>query len=78
MKKIDQFQEHQLEELNSCKSYQEACTYIVLLDLIRGSDIEEVYLCLNWVAQDFDLTERLYSKIEEIKTWKSLGDIDLE
>lgn len=60
----------QLEALRKNEDYKNASIYTVLLDLVEGSDIEEVFMVLHNVASDLDQRELLESQFEKSKLWK--------
>jgi hypothetical protein len=66
------FQREQLEKLRSQKkyAYEEASIYTVLLDLIEGNGLDEVFMMLHNVATDLEQRKELEDKFEEAKKWK--------
>lgn len=71
-KKDMEFQRKLVEELNSGKefAYQEASIYTVLLDLVEGNGIDEVFTILHNVATDLKKREELESMFESVKNFK--------
>ena len=68
------FQKKLVKELNSNKelAYQDASIYTVLLDLVQGNSIEEVFMMLHNVATDLKKRNKLESQFEKAKSWKWL------
>jgi len=74
MSKDMKFQKKLVKELNSNKelAYQDASIYTVLLDLVQGNSIEEVFMMLHNVATDLKKRKKLESQFEKAKSWKWL------
>ena len=72
MVKINEHQLKQLKDLRSGKefSYQDASIYTVLLDLVQGSGIDEVFIMLHNVAFDLDKREEFESLFDNAKNYK--------
>lgn len=54
MEKDMKFQREQLKKLRSLEpfAYEEASIYTILLDLVEGNGLDEVYLVMNMLAND--------------------------
>lgn len=51
-------------------AYQDASIYTVLLDLVEGNGIDEVFMMLHNVASDLGKREDLEKKFNESKAWE--------
>ena len=58
---LDEFQKKQLAKLREYNesSYPEASIYTVLLDLVQGNSLAEVFLMLQEVAKDLEIESEL-------------------
>jgi len=72
IEKLDKFQLKQLKEFRKYekKSYEEASIYTILLDLVDGNGIEEVFSVLHNLASDLGILDTLKSEMEKSKKWK--------
>ena len=66
------FQRKLVKELKSNKefAYQDASIYTILLDLIEGNGVEEVFVILHNVATDLKKRKELESQFEKAKGWE--------
>lgn len=66
------FQMTQLKKLRSQEkfAYEEASIYTVLLDLVKGNGIDEVFMMLHNVASDLEQRKQLEDKFDEAKKWE--------
>lgn len=66
------FQREQVKKLRSQEkfAYEEASIYTILLDLVEGNGLDEVFMMLHNVASDLEQREELESKFEEAKMWE--------
>lgn len=71
MNKENKFQKEQLKKLRSQEkgAYEEASIYTILLDLIEGNGLEDVFMTLHNVATDTGERKLLEQKLEESKSW---------
>lgn len=72
IEKLDKFQLKQLKEFRKYEkdSYEEASIYTILLDLVDGNGIEEVFSVLHNLASDLGILDTLKSEMEKSKKWK--------
>ena len=72
MSKDMKFQRKLVKELKSNKefAYQDASIYTILLDLIEGNGVEEVFVILHNVATDLKKRKELESQFEKVKGWE--------
>jgi len=72
MSKDMKFQRKLVKELKSNKefAYQDASIYTVLLDLVEGNGVDEVFMILHNVATDLKKRKKLESQFEKAKSWK--------
>lgn len=73
MSKDLKFQRKLVKELrNKDKDfvYQNAAIYTVLLDLVDGNGLDEVFMMLHNVATDLGKRKKLESKFKKAKDWK--------
>jgi hypothetical protein len=72
MAKDLKFQREQVKKLRSQEkfAYEEASIYTVLLDLVDGNGLDEVFMMLHNVATDLKQREDLENKFEEAKKWQ--------
>lgn len=64
------FQRKLVKDLKSNKefAYQDASIYTVLLDLVEGNGVDEVFMILHNVATDLKKRKELESKFEKAKS----------
>lgn len=67
---IDKFQQKLVDELNKNEEYKKAPIYTVLMSLVQGSDISEIFMILHNVASDLDKREDLECLYVDSKNWK--------
>lgn len=72
MAKDMKFQREQVAKLRNQEkfAYEEASIYAVLLDLIEGNGLDEVFITLHNVATDLKQRKELEDKFDEAKTWE--------
>lgn len=65
------FQRKLVEELKSNKefAYHNASIYTILLELVEGNGINEVFKVLHNVASDLKKRKKLESQFEKSKSW---------
>lgn len=66
------FQREQVKKLRSQEkfSYEEASIYTVLLDLVEGNGLDEVFMMLHIVATDLKQRKELENKFKDAKKWE--------
>lgn len=66
------FQREQVKKLRSQEkiSYEEASIYTVLLDLVEGNGLVEVFMMLHNVATDLKQRKELENKFKDAKKWE--------
>lgn len=65
------FQREQVNKLRSQEkiAHEEASIYTVLLDLIEGNGLDEVFIMLHNVATDLEQRKELEDKFDKAKNW---------
>lgn len=72
MSKDLKFQRKLVEQLHSKEefAYQDAAIYTILLDLVEGNGVEEVFMMLHNVATDLGKREEFEKQFEKAKDWE--------
>lgn len=72
MSKDMKFQRKLVKKLRSKKefAYEDASIYTILLDLVEGNGIDEVFMMLHNVATDLKQRKELENKFKDAKKWE--------
>lgn len=66
-----QYQKRLVERLrDECPAYKSATGYTILLELVSGMGVKDVFMLLHNVATDLDKREDLESEFDKAKDWK--------